>query len=491
MNVIFETERNNLQGVLVVGVYKNNVLTPQAVEIDNSSQASITKALETSSFQGKQGQSLIINGAPSEARQIMLLGLGENKDLSDLQVEKLGASICKQTLKGKQNKVIIDLPCLCSEPGHCSALLASGYQLKAWDFIEFKTEMKAADKPQVDTLAIVTAAASKAKQEYEALEAILQGVCLTKQVTSLPGNMLYPEVMVNYAKELSSLGIQVSAMGEKELLEKGMNALYGVGMGSEKESFLCTMEWNGGESDQAPLCIVGKGITFDTGGISIKGRSGLDEMKFDMGGAGVVLGLMHALASRKAKVNVVGVMALAENMPSGSAQRPGDIVKSYSGKTIEILDTDAEGRLVLADALWYAQETYKPQVMVNLATLTGAILVSLGYEYAGMFSNSNELAEKLTESGAQTDEKVWRMPLHPAYDKLIDSKIADVKNLGNRWGGAITAAQFLQRFVNDVPWAHLDIAGAAWDPKGRPLSSPGSTAFGVRMLNKYIKDNYG
>jgi leucyl aminopeptidase len=252
---------------------------------------------------------------------------------------------------------------------------------------------------------------------------------------------------------------------------------------------LVILEWNGGAKDQAPVAFVGKGVTFDTGGISIKPSADMDDMKWDMAGSAVVLGLMKALAGRKAKVNAVGVMGMVENMPDGNAQRPGDIVTSMSGQTIEILNTDAEGRLVLADALWYTQDKFKPKSIIDLATLTGAMIISLGHEHAGVFSNNDDLVSQLLDCGKKTGEKLWHLPLHDAYDKDIDSPVADVKNLGSgRGAGSITAAQFLQRFVNKTPWAHLDIAGTAWDKKGRPLSAKGATAFGVRLLNQWVKD---
>ena len=280
----------------------------------------------------------------------------------------------------------------------------------------------------------------------------------------------------------------MEVLGEAELEKLGCHSLLGVGQGSAKESKLVVMQWNGGKAGDAPVAFVGKGVTFDTGGISIKPAQDMDDMKWDMGGAAAVLGVMRALAGRKAAVNAIGVMGLVENMPDGNAQRPGDVVKSMSGQTIEILNTDAEGRLVLADALWYTQDRFKPTHMINLATLTGAIIISLGEEYAGLFSNNDELATSLNEAGLKVGEKLWRLPLAKAYDKQIDSVIADVKNIGNgRSAGSITAAQFLQRFVNETKWAHLDIAGVAWNKKAGDLYQAGSTAFGVRLLNMWVK----
>jgi leucyl aminopeptidase len=282
--------------------------------------------------------------------------------------------------------------------------------------------------------------------------------------------------------------VKVEVLGEKQMEKLGMGALLGVGQGSRRESQLVVMQWNGGPKSQKPIAFVGKGVTFDTGGISLKPAAGMGDMKWDMGGAGTVSGLMKALAGRKAKANVVGLIGLVENMPDGNAQRPGDIVKSMSGKTIEVLNTDAEGRLVLADVLWYCQDRFKPTAMIDLATLTGAIIVGLGHEYAGLFSNDDALCRNLTAAGEATGEKVWRMPLHEAYDKMLKSDAADMKNIGGRDAGSITAAQFLQRFVNDVPWAHLDIAGMAWSSKVADTVPKGGTGYGVRLLDRLVQD---
>ena len=291
-------------------------------------------------------------------------------------------------------------------------------------------------------------------------------------------------------RRLTKLGVKVEVFGEKQLEKLGMRALLGVGQGSRRESQVAVMQWNGAGRGRQPIAFLGKGVTFDTGGISIKPAAGMGDMKWDMGGAGAVAGLMMALAGRKAKANVVGLIGLVENMPDGNAQRPGDIVTSMSGKTIEILNTDAEGRLVLADVLWYCQQRFKPAFMVDLATLTGAIIVSLGHEYAGLFANDDALAKNLIAAGEATGEKVWRMPLAGAYDKMIDSDIADVKNIGGRDAGSITAAQFLQRFTNGVPWAHLDIAGMAWSSKDSDTVPKGGTGYGVRLLDRLVRDYY-
>ena len=312
-----------------------------------------------------------------------------------------------------------------------------------------------------------------------------------RDVVNEPPNVIYPVAYAKRIKKMEKLGVKVEILGEKQMTKLGMNTLLGVGKGSVRESQLVIMRWNGGEKNDAPVALVGKGVTFDTGGISLKPGSGMWDMKGDMGGSAAVVGTMHALAARKAKANVVGVVGLVENMPDGDAQLPGDIIKSYSGQTVEVQNTDAEGRLVLADALWYTKETFKPKAMVNLATLTGAIIISLGHEYAGLFSNNDEVATQLQSAGETSTDKVWRLPLAKAYDRLLDSPNADMKNIGGRAAGSITAAQFLQRFVGDTPWAHLDIAGTGMKNKrDDPRETTFGTGFGVRLLNRWIADNY-
>jgi leucyl aminopeptidase len=313
---------------------------------------------------------------------------------------------------------------------------------------------------------------------------------LARDLINEPANILGTLEFAAKAKELSRLGVKVEILTEKEMKKLGMGALLGVAQGSARPPRLAVMQWNGGKPKDKPLAFIGKGVVFDTGGISIKPAGGMEDMKGDMGGAAAVTGLMHVLASRKAKANVVGIIGLVENMPGSQAQRPGDIVTSMSGQTIEVLNTDAEGRLVLADALWYCNDRFQPQFMINLATLTGAIMVALGHDHAGLFSNNDELAERLASAGKATAEKVWRMPLGPEYDKLIDSKNADMKNIGGRPGGAIIAAQFLQRFVKDTPWAHLDIAGTAIGSPTTEINRSWASGFGVRLLDRLVRDHY-
>jgi leucyl aminopeptidase len=363
-----------------------------------------------------------------------------------------------------------------------------GTQLKSYSFNIYKTNSK---KKFFELFLPIKLKKIFKKNNFN-LEALLEGIITTKDLVSEPGNILHPDEYVKRIKNLKKIGLKITIYDKKKLKQMGMNALLGVGQGSVRGSYLVTIEWRGSKKNISPLSFVGKGVCFDTGGISLKPAKFMEDMTYDMAGSAVVVGLMKTLALRKAKVNAVGVVGLVENMPDGNAQRPGDIVKSYSGKTIEILNTDAEGRLVLADALSYTEKKFKPKFIVDLATLTGAIIVSLGSEYAGLFSNDDKISDQLTKAGEKAGEKVWRMPLNDNYDKLIDSKKADMQNINYVGGaGSTTAAQFLQRFIlNKTPWAHLDIAGMAFSKYGGALNSGGATGYGVRLLNQLIEDNY-
>ena len=367
-----------------------------------------------------------------------------------------------------------------------------GFNLKSYTFNKYKTLNKNKLNKKI-IVKIISSNRNKIENNYKYFNAVKEGVFLARDLVSEPPNVLNPKKYVQEIKKLTRYGLKIKIYGEKELKKLGLNALLGVGQGSFNESYLAVIEWNGKKkSNEKPIAFVGKGVCFDTGGISLKPARFMEEMKYDMAGSAVVIGLLKSLALRKAKINAVGVVGLVENMPGGNAQRPGDIIKSYSGQTIEILNTDAEGRLVLADALTFTEKKYKPQFIIDLATLTGAIIISLGEEYAGLFSNNNKLSENIFESSKVVNEKVWRLPLHKNYDKLINSSIADVQNINYVGGaGSITAAQFLQRFIMDkTPWAHLDIAGMAFSKKAANLNPSGATGFGVRLLNKLVEDNY-
>ena len=364
-----------------------------------------------------------------------------------------------------------------------------GYTLKSYSFEKYKSKKKSNSSIKID---VCVNNPEKFNKQFQTFSSVKEGVFLARDLVSEPPNELNPKHYTEEIRKLNKLGLKVEVFGEKDLKKMGMNSLLGVGRGSANETFLVTIKWNGKKEKGKPLCFVGKGVCFDTGGISLKPARFMEEMKYDMGGSAVVVGLMKTLALRKAKVNAVGVVGLVENMPGSNAQRPGDIVKSYSGKTIEVLNTDAEGRLVLADALAYAEKQFKPRFIIDLATLTGAIIIALGEEYAGLFSNDDKLSEQLFKIGNSINEKVWRLPLHRNYDKLINSKYADVQNINYAGGaGSITAAQFLQRFVSkDVSWVHLDIAGMAFSKKAANINSGGATGFGVRLLNDLVKKHY-
>ncbi len=367
-----------------------------------------------------------------------------------------------------------------------------GFKLKSYTFNKYRTQNKEKFNKKID-FKIIANDKEKIKEKYKYYDSIKEGVFLCRDFVSEPPNVLNPKAYVEEIQKLSKFGLKIKAYNEKELKRLGMNSLLGVGQGSANESYLVTIEWNGKKNSlKNPLAFVGKGVCFDTGGISLKPARFMEEMKYDMAGSAVVVGLLKSLAIRKAKVNAVGVVGLVENMPGSNAQRPGDIVKSYSGKTIEVLNTDAEGRLVLADALTFTEKKYKPKFIIDLATLTGAIIVSLGEEYAGLFSNNDELSKNIFNASENVNEKVWRLPLHKNYDKLMNSTIADVQNINYAGGaGSITAAQFLQRFIiNKTPWAHLDIAGMAFSKKAANLNPGGATGFGVRLLNNLVKEYY-
>jgi leucyl aminopeptidase len=366
-----------------------------------------------------------------------------------------------------------------------------GAKLRSYTFNHYRTKKLDEYQPTLEKITVGTSDAAGAKKAWAELEAIAGGMFLARDLVNEPPNILSPVEFARRAKELSKLGVKVEVLGEAEMKKLGMGALLGVGQGSERESQLVVLQWNGGRKKDAPVAFVGKGVCFDSGGLSLKSGAGMMGMKGDMGGAAAVAGTMRALAVRKARVNAVGILGLVENMPDGNAQRPDDVVKSMSGQTIEVLNTDAEGRLVLADALWYAQTRFKPKFVIDLATLTGAILVALGSDHAGLFSNDDKLAERIAAAGKEVGEPVWRLPLGDGYDKLIKSKIADMKNVGGPNAGSITAAQFPQRFVDKTPWAHLDIAGVAWqDGEHKPHIPTWGTGWGVRILDRLVSDHY-
>jgi leucyl aminopeptidase len=481
-------------GSIALPVLADRTLTRTGADLDAKTGGILTRAMAANKFSGKPDETLtIVAPGGVDLNHILLIGLGKPDQISDTTVQDAGGAIVAALGKNaaEVSVLIDDLPGAKLAPSQIAAEIAFGALLRSYRFDKYRTKEKPEAKPALQTVSVLTSDSGTAGKIFEQREAVASGIFLTRDVVSEPANIIYPRTFADRCRELSQVGVEVQVLDQEEMKKLGMGAILGVAQGSVQEPYLVVMKYDGdpAASDKRPVAFVGKGVTFDTGGISIKPAAGMEDMKWDMGGAGVVLGLMKGLAARKAKVNAVGVVGLVENMPSGSAQRPGDIVTSMSGQTIEVLNTDAEGRLVLADALWYTQDNFKPRAMINLATLTGAIIVALGTEHAGLFSNNDELSEQLTAAGRKVGEKLWRMPMNDAYDKAINSDAADVKNIaGNRDAGSIIGAQFLQRFVNNVPWAHLDIAGVTWSKKDAGTVPKGSTAFGVRLLDRYVAD---
>jgi len=482
-------------GTVVVGIGEDRALTPVAAALDKETGGALVRAMASTRFTGKKGQLLaVLAPANLTVGGIVLAGLGKLAEVDELALQSLGGALVAHLNGAGESEATVQLGALDGKlsPAEAAANLAFGARLRTYRFDKYRTRMKDEQKPTLRKLAVQSAAAATAKKAFADLDKLADGIFFTRDLVSEPGNILYPESLSDQAMTLTELGVEVESLDEKKMKKLGMGALLGVGQGSARPPRLVVMTWLGADDKKAaPVAIVGKGITFDTGGISLKPGAGMEEMKWDMGGSGTVIGLMKALAGRKAKANVVGVVALAENMPDGNAIRPGDILTSMSGQTIEVNNTDAEGRLVLADALWYTQDRFKPRLMVNLATLTGAILVALGSEYAGLFSNNDELAERLTAAGKAVGEHLWRMPLNDAFDRAIDSDVADMKNItGDRMAGSSIGGVFLQRFVNGVPWAHLDIAGMAWSKKDAATVPKGATGYGVRLLERFVADHY-
>ncbi len=449
------------------------------------------KAAKIADFKGKEMATLdILAPAGSPADRIVVVGLGEADARGEQFWIRLGGQICGTVKSAKKVTIWLDLADA-KATAEIAANVALGIMLRAYRFDTYKTRKSdETDGPGNVRFTIVCSAATTAKRLLGDAAAVAGGVALARDLVNEPANILGPVEFAAKAKALAELGVKVEILTEREMKKLGMGALLGVAQGSVRPPRLAVMQWSGGKAKEKPVALIGKGVVFDTGGISMKPASGMEDMKGDMGGAAAVIGAMHVLASRKAKANVVGIIGLVENMPDGNAQRPGDIVTSMSGQTIEVLNTDAEGRLVLCDALWYCNDRFKPACMINLATLTGAILVALGKNHAGLFSNDDGLAAQLSAAGIATAETMWRMPMGPEYDKLIDSKNADMKNIGGRYAGAITAAQFLKRFVGETPWAHIDVAGTAMGSVSTEINKSWGSGYGVRLLDRFVRDNY-
>ncbi len=513
MDISFSSSLAGKPGALVVSVAEGGVLTPATARLDRESGGAISQAVSQVQFSGKV-KNLVELVAPRDfgASRIIMAGIGNPDRLDAQTAEELGAAVIKQLLTSGESTVtlVIDLPPSTAKKNakkrvagnarvsgaELAAHIAMGAYLRNYRFDHYRTK-KNDDQPSLKKAIIVTRASARATALWSNFSAVAQGTMLARDLVNEPPNVLHPAEFARRTQALTKLGVKVEVLSEAQMKKLGMNMLLAVGQGSAQPSKLVVMRWDGakkakGRSKTAgPVAFVGKGVCFDSGGLSLKPGNSMVGMKGDMGGAATVVGLMHALAARKASVNAVGVIGLVENMPDGTAMRPNDVVTTMSGQTVEVLNTDAEGRLVLADALWYTQKRFKPRFMINLATLTGAIIVSLGREHAGLFSNSDALAERIGAAGQLEGETVWRLPLGAAYDRLLKSKIADMKNIGGPGAGSITAAQFLQRFVNDVPWAHLDIAGVAWQDGEQKLKIPSwGTGWGVRVLNRLIANHY-
>jgi leucyl aminopeptidase len=453
-----------------------------------SAQQQVAAALDRSRFEGEGSsaseQFINDNGA---VRRLLLVGTGTGA-IGGEAAEKLGGTAAGRLQTSGEKTAVIDLTGL-DYDADAAARVALGAALRSWRYDRYRTKLKDNQKPTLEEIVVVGGGSGAARRYEQRWAPVVEGVSLTRELVTEPANIIFPESFVERVKaSIKGIGIEVEVLDRAAMEKLGMGALLGVAQGSVREGRLLVLKWNGGGKGQ-PTALVGKGVTFDTGGISIKPAAGMEAMKWDMGGAGAVAGALKALALRKAKANIVGICGLVENMPGGNAQRPGDVVTTMSGQTVEVINTDAEGRLVLADAVTYVQKTFNPSTIIDLATLTGAILISLGHEWAGLFSNNEELAGKLQQAAEESGDLVWRMPLAESFDRLIDSPIADMKNVGPREGGSITAAQFIQRFIETgVKWAHVDMAGKAWSDKAGATYEKGATGFGVRLLDQYVAD---
>jgi leucyl aminopeptidase len=471
-------------------VFEDGELSAAARRLDDLTDGGVARAIAAAHFKGQKGKTLeILAPAGTSLARLLIVGAGPVKAF-DEQASELAAAQAYLALK-TSGVATLRLG-WAGYSADQAARAALGVRLAAYRFDRYRTREKPEKKPTIELVEIAVSDMAATTAADRPLAALAEAVIFSRDLVSEPANILYPEEFARRVKALEPLGLEVEILGVKEMTELGMGSLLGVGQGSARESQLAVIQWKGAADPKAqPIAFVGKGVCFDTGGISIKPADGMEDMKWDMGGAAAVAGLMHVLAGRKAKANVVGILGLVENMPDGAAQRPGDIVTSMSGQTIEVINTDAEGRLVLADALWYCQDRFKPRFMIDLATLTGAVIVALGNDYAGLFSNNDELADKLLAASKASGDLLWRLPLPAAYESQIESMAADVKNVGGRPGGSITAALFIQRFVNDLPWAHLDIASTAWKkPSKVPTIPDGATGFGVRLLDALVAANY-
>ncbi|MFA4994282.1 MAG: leucyl aminopeptidase [Bdellovibrionales bacterium] len=498
LKIAFSSDSLPNQNALVLTVAAKGKLGEQGARFDKKLGGAISRAIKVGSFSGEKEKTLtLLTPAKTRLTRLVLVGIGDPASADAILFARVGAAAIK-ALTGKESQAVLlidHFKGLGLKESEAAAQAALGARLRSYRFDKYHTKQKPDEKQTLKTLIVACKKAADAKTLYAPLDKVADGVFTARDLVSEPGNVIYPETLAQHAFALKELGVKVDILDEIQMKKLGMGALLGVAQGSVNPPRLVTMQWIGEAKakTKAPICFVGKGVTFDSGGITLKPGAGMEDSKYDMSGAAAVIGTMKALAGRKAKVNVVGIIGLVENMLSGSAQRPGDIVTSASKQTVEVINTDAEGRLVLADVLWYAQEKFSPRCIVDLATLTGAMIISLGREYAGLFSNDDKLSEQLIKAGKSVEEALWRFPMNEAFEKMIDSQIADMRNSTNsREAGSITAAHFIQRFIKKgTPWAHLDIAGVSLlQEKGKPLSAKGATAFGVRLLDRFVAENF-
>jgi leucyl aminopeptidase len=498
MKISFTDERLPNKACLILAVTEGPKWGKAAKALSKKTDGQLEALAETNRFTGKKGETLtLIAPAGLTTPRLVLVGLGDEKNLTEQSVEEAGGSAYTALPVSNLTDVaaVVDVgPAASLEPAVTAAHFAQGFVLRSYRFDKYFTARPDIKKPTLQNVTLQVEEKAKAQKAYNRLEAIAAGVFFARNLVSEPANVIYPQSLARECEKLKKFGVSVDVLDVKQMKTLGMGALLGVGQGSANPSRLISLTYRGNPKakDKRPVAFIGKGVTFDTGGISLKPASGMEDMKYDMAGSAAVIGAVYALAAREAKVNVVGIIGAVENMPSGNAQRPGDVVTSMSGQTIEVINTDAEGRLVLCDLLTYTQKKFKPRAMVNLATLTGAIILALGNEHAGLFSNNDEFSEQLTAAGLKVNEKLWRFPMNDVYDKQLNSDIADMKNASNeRVAGSIFGAQFLARFVDKkVPWAHLDIAGMAWAKRDLALVPRGATAYGVRLLEKLVTDYY-
>ncbi|MEM7747873.1 MAG: leucyl aminopeptidase [Pseudomonadota bacterium] len=501
LEIAFTSLSSPLEPQTLVVTDSSLTLNKTLQRINKESGGQVSRAIEAMSFRGKAKSNIkLAVPANTDITNLVLVGAGDLKEVKENNWLMLGGYALGQlgqTKAGTSASIIVDLPNMNAEAtAHAAAIIAQGALLRSYKFDKYQTKKATKnddEQPEkLKKLVVQTADPKSAQAAYDRHRAIAEGVAITRDLVNEPANHLGPLEFAARCEELSKVGVEVTILDHDQLQDIGMHSLLAVAQGSDRPARVAVMQWHGAKSKRAKhLCFIGKGVVFDTGGVSMKPAGGMEDMKGDMGGAACVTGLMHALAARSAPVNAVGIVGLVENMVSGNAQRPGDIISSLSGQTIEVINTDAEGRLVLADLLTYAQQQFKPRFMVNLATLTGAILIALGKEHAGLFSNDDKLSSELTECGLATGEKVWRMPLSKSYDKMIDTPNADMKNVGGRLAGSITAAQFLQRFVDDgMPWAHLDVAGTAMASEKNDINQSWGSGWGVRLLDQLVAVKY-